>query len=305
MKQLFVIIVTYNGSEWIDRCLQSVFASSVKSTIVVVDNGSTDGTISIIQERYPSVKLLETGENLGFGKANNKGIIYAIDHGAEYVYLLNQDAWVDSDVFEVLIKQMELNPRYGILSPIQINARRNAVDSNFLHGSISEKRCPHLKSDLLMHEVKDVYETYFVMAAHWLVSVEAIKKVGMFSDAFSHYGEDLNLVQRMRFHEFKIGICPGVYAVHDREFRKESIAKQAYLYYIRCLTRFHDIDIDDRKVRVKIFFRSLVKIILHKGVSISCKLRYCIRIVLLCGTSSKYRRLYKGNNYYEVQRSGF
>ena len=71
--KVLTIIVTYNGMKWLDRCLGSLRTSSVPSDVLVVDNGSTDGSPAYIQENFPEVMLHCTGENLGFGKANKIG----------------------------------------------------------------------------------------------------------------------------------------------------------------------------------------------------------------------------------------
>jgi len=88
-----VIIVSYNFEQWIDRCLGSLRRSTSPISVIVVDNGSKDKTTQIIEKNYPEVHLIKTGANLGFGKANNIGIRYAMEQGADYFFLLNQDAW--------------------------------------------------------------------------------------------------------------------------------------------------------------------------------------------------------------------
>ena len=86
MKKVFVVIVTYNGVQWIRKCLQSC----QDYPVVVVDNQSTDATVEIIQNEFPKVHLIEESKNHGFGQANNIGISYALNKGADYVFLLNQ-----------------------------------------------------------------------------------------------------------------------------------------------------------------------------------------------------------------------
>ena len=96
---IFAVIVTYNAMHrnWADRCLQSLEESSVPVTSIFVDNCSVDGTRDYIPSRYPQVVWLPQDHNLGFGQANNVGIRYALNHGADYVLLLNQDAALSTD----------------------------------------------------------------------------------------------------------------------------------------------------------------------------------------------------------------
>ena len=233
-----VIIVTYNAMSWLKRCLGSVLSSSIQSDIIVIDNGSTDGTQNYIKEYFPNVILRQSTENLGFGKANNIGLQYALDHGYDYVYLLNQDAWVMPDTFEKLIEAQLKNPRFGIISPLQLQANMQHLDTNF---NLLCGRCTGLLDDLVLGELQDIYEVPVVMAAHWLISKECLRKVGGFSPTFPHYGEDDNYANRTQYHGFSIGIMPQAKAVHDRENRTVSEEHQIYREYIGYLIMFSEI----------------------------------------------------------------
>jgi GT2 family glycosyltransferase len=79
--KIFSLVVTYNGAKWIAGCLDSLKASSTDNEIIVVDNGSTDRTKTIVRESYPEVFLLENADNLGFGQANNQGLRMALEIG--------------------------------------------------------------------------------------------------------------------------------------------------------------------------------------------------------------------------------
>ena len=87
---VFTIIVTFNGEQWIRNCLLSIRESSISSHIIVVDNSSTDETINIIILEFPEVTLIQNEINLGFGKANNIGIQFALKKSATFLLLLNQ-----------------------------------------------------------------------------------------------------------------------------------------------------------------------------------------------------------------------
>ena len=89
MKDVLVIVVTYNGRPWIERCLGSVYADA---DLFVVDNDSGDGSADYVQAHFPEARLVRSADNLGFSKANNLGLRYAMEKGYRYVYLLNQDA---------------------------------------------------------------------------------------------------------------------------------------------------------------------------------------------------------------------
>lgn len=243
MGKLLVIVVTFNGIRWIEKCLSSVINSTIKADLFIVDNGSTDGSINFIQNNFPEAHLVISSDNLGFGRANNIGIRHAIDNNYDFVYLLNQDAWVERFTFEILIGLFNNNKEYGIISPLQINAAMDKLDNNF------SMICPReLVSDAVIgNELKTIYKVNFVMAAHWLISRRCLETVGGFSTSFPHYGEDNNYIQRATFHGFNIGISPLTKGVHDREYRKQSTEHLQYLRYIHIIERFNN-PLENRRV---------------------------------------------------------
>lgn len=232
MADILVIVVTYNAMLWIDRCLTSIRESSVKADAVIIDNGSSDGTVEHIQGQY-LFRVIENTENLGFGAANNVGLKIALEKGYSYVYLLNQDAWLEKDT---LGKLLSVNaPGYGILSPLQKTAKGN-LDPRFKKkcGSRIKALTDRFSGSSLVVEVP------FVMAAHWLVTREAIEKVGGFSPAFHHYGEDDNYLHRLHFHGLKCGVVPAAGAVHDRDSRKPSKKARMELKCVAAVVKLSD-----------------------------------------------------------------
>ena len=97
MKRIHTIIVTYNAMQWAEKCFSSLRKSSISVKTIVVDNGSTDGTQEYVKTNFPEVHFIQSPENLGFGKANNIGIEIAYKAGADFFYLMNQDAWIFED----------------------------------------------------------------------------------------------------------------------------------------------------------------------------------------------------------------
>lgn len=216
--EILTVIVTYNAMKWLDRCLGSLSLSEVPTDVIVIDNGSVDGTCECISANYPDVRLVRSDENLGFGKANNIGFRYALEHQYRYVYLMNQDAWIHKDTFAVLTSAMKSDPSIGILSPMQMAASGDRPDPRF------ERKCPAKALEGISGTMVygQVYDAKFVMAAHWMISRECIQKVGGFSPAFPHYGEDDNLIHRARLKGFRVCVHSGTKAVHDREMRPQS-----------------------------------------------------------------------------------
>lgn len=106
---LSIIIVNYNVKEFLQNLLTSVQKSSPQITkeIIVVDNASDDGSVEIIQEKFPDVKLIANKENIGFGNANNIGLKLA---SGKFILLINPDAIVQEDTFQKLIEFFERTP---------------------------------------------------------------------------------------------------------------------------------------------------------------------------------------------------
>jgi GT2 family glycosyltransferase len=218
LKTVFSIIVTYNGMQWIDKCIQSLLEGSYKSQIIVIDNGSKDQTFSHIKKNYPSVKLISAGENLGFGQGNNVGLKMAIQDNADYVFLLNQDACIEKDCIIKLVNAQRENPEYGILSPVHLNGAGNDLDDHFLfylHRS-GIKELQQIRMEELLQQ-NNLIDIPFVNAAAWLISSSCLKKTGGFDPIFFHYGEDDNYGQRVLYNGFKIGILPTAKICHDKD----------------------------------------------------------------------------------------
>lgn len=216
MKKVFVIIVTYKGKRWYDKCFMSLRESTIPIHTIVIDNTPGDEDASYIEEHYPEVHLIKPKENIGFGRANNMGMRYALDNDCDYVFLLNQDAWLmQSDVLEQLIRISEQHPEYGILSPMHLTADEKMLSIQYEN---TEHDCSRqLVSDLYCNRLQDVYETDYVNAAAWLLPSRTLERVGGFNPLFYIYGEDDDFLHRVHFHKLKVGICPRLRVVHDHK----------------------------------------------------------------------------------------
>ena len=227
-ERILVIVVTYNGAKYIENCLAPLQSSGDNIETIVVDNGSTDETLDIVKSRFPRVIVVETKKNLGFGAANNAGFRYALANGFDYVYLLNQDAWIAPEDIERLVRINASHPEFGIISPLQVYRDKKRLDKNF-----SSTLPRALINDCVLNTVgeSDVFATdnRMVQAAHWLISCDVLRKVGAFSPAFFHYGEDHNFCHRVWYWRYKVGIVPSVMGVHDRSERVDSPSKKLYL----------------------------------------------------------------------------
>lgn len=222
IAKIFVIIVAYKGHQWYERCFTSLRNSAYPVQTIVIDNASNDGTIEYIRENFSEIHLIESKENLGFGRANNMGMRYALDNGADYVFLLNQDAWVEPNTIGELVRIAEKYPEYGILGPVQVNKERTRVLNGVIQFLINPDNVNHqLFSDLMLGTVEEVYPVAEINAAAWLLPRNTLETVGGFDPIFLHYGEDWNYLSRVLYHNMKVGLIPHLQIVHDCEDRVE------------------------------------------------------------------------------------
>ncbi len=217
--KIFTIIVTYNSMSWAEKCFSSLKESTLSTKVIVIDNGSTDGTVSFIKANFPECIIVESGENLGFAKANNVGIHLALEQNADYVFLLNHDAWVESDSLEKLVQCMLSNVKTGIVSPVHLTGDGKDVDYNY------SLYLPNTFVEDYKHErCKLIYEVEKVNAAAWLMNVDMIRMVGGFDTSlFKHYGEDENFCQRAHYFGWNILVYTGTTIYHDRVKRVSSV----------------------------------------------------------------------------------
>ncbi|NML58031.1 glycosyltransferase family 2 protein [Chryseobacterium cheonjiense] len=251
-----IIIVNYNSEKWIDRCLSSIDQAGLIEHTIIVDNASADGSLLIIERSFPKVELIKLTSNLGFGQANNTGIKKAYEQGCDYVFLMNQDVYLEPNTIDSLIKVAKLNPDFGIVSPMHLNGNGSELDFGFSN-YIVPSQCKKLYSDIFLQKSGPLYELPFVNAAAWLVTRKCIEKVGGFNPSFYHYGEDNNYCQRVLYHDLKIGIAPEALIYHDRESRSENqYFDNNLLFYERKLITISSDPFNDKKLVKEIAIHS-------------------------------------------------
>ena len=236
-QKVVSIVVTYNAMPWLKSCFESLINSNIQNHIILaIDNGSSDNTVEELKTTYSNVILIETGKNLGFGKANNIGLKWALQNNADYCFLLNQDAWIEKETIPQLIEISQLNPNFGIVSPVHLN-RNSRVDPGFEYYCLQSKNSDFLFDSFCANPIKKIYESEFINAAAWLLTKECLRTNGGFMPIFPHYGEDLNYCERVINSGLKIGFTPGVKIIHDRNILKRRLSfnqkfNQLYVYLL-------------------------------------------------------------------------
>lgn len=191
-----VAIVVLNWNGWQDTlaCVASLQALDYANFhIVLVDNGSTDGSEAQLRHALPTVELLQTGANLGFGGGCNVGIRHALAAGADYVWLVNSDATVDPGALTALVRKSEEHPAIGAVGSVLLDADAAARVQLWGGGRVGLwlGRSVHCRSAGTAID--------FVSGASMLLRRASMEQVGLFDDAsFFMYWEDTDLGFRLR-----------------------------------------------------------------------------------------------------------
>jgi GT2 family glycosyltransferase len=230
-----VIIAGYNAEPWLERCLQSCRESVVPTRVILVDNASSDRTLEIARE-FPEVLTLPQSKNLGFGAANNIGLQKAREENADWVLLLNQDAFLEPRTLTHLLASAERHPEIGVFSPLHLAGDGVALDPPFTEHL--QRGAPQFLSDLHADRLKDHYRVPFVNAAIWLIRRETLDRVGGFDPLFFLYGEDDDWCARAERLGIAIAVIPVAHAIHARggesgsADRKRQVAARANRIYL-------------------------------------------------------------------------
>ncbi len=223
--KVFVIIVNWNGKKDTEVCLSSlekIEKRHVDLRVVVVDNGSSDDSVKAIKKKYPKVTVLPTGRNLGFTGGNNVGITHALKDQADFVWLLNNDTFVDPHVLNVL-KAFD-DPNTGICgSKIyfapghEFHADRYKKDELgrvfwYAGGLIDwdNMYASHRGVDEVDHGQYDGQEqTPFVTGCSMMIRASVFDRVGMLDDRYYLYLEDLDFCLRAKKAGFSLRYVPS------------------------------------------------------------------------------------------------
>ncbi len=241
--KVFVIVVTYCGRQWYNKCFTSLRVSSLPVNTIVVDNTPGFEDVNYIRKKFPEIHLIKPETNLGFGRGNNLGIKYALEHDADYIFLLNQDTWLcDSKMFDKLINVSITHPEFGILSPLHLKSDEKTINMMLEHKTGTTSFA--ILVDLYKNTIKDVYSTNYINAAAWLLPRITIDIVGGFNPMFSQYGEDDDYLNRVLYHKLKVGVCPNICLVHDHQNTVLPFAdnKSKYFHQLEILVRLNNIN---------------------------------------------------------------
>lgn len=215
---LSIIIVNWNTKDLIKRCIQSIIhhTKNLAYEIIVVDNHSDDGSVSAVQDSFPSVILIQNEDNIGFARANNVGMKKAL---GEYLLLFNSDTYIDHNAFSEIIHYMDLHPEVGILSP-------KIVSPELIPYPMRLSRRTSLLSFLKIVNLYALYREYLpdissqpieaqvVGGSCMLIRKEVFDSVGYLEEGFFLYNEEDDFCRRALEKGWKIIFNPHNYIIH-------------------------------------------------------------------------------------------
>jgi len=241
MAKVSVQIVTWNSMRYIMDCLESLMRQSFRDfSVLVIDNGSDDGTVQFIRSQYPTVSVLQNFKNLGFAKANNQGIQLA---KSEYVLVMNPDVILDNDFLQELIIFADQHPESGSFSGKVLKLHSEAINADD-QGGVREI----VKSDVIDSTGLEIFKSRRVVnrgegikdkgqydrfeevfgvsgnAALYRKSAleEVIVKNEFFDQDFFAYKEDIDLAWRLRLYGWSSWYCPAAICHHHRRLAIQS-----------------------------------------------------------------------------------
>ncbi len=231
---LSIVIVSWNVREDLKECLKSLFEvgdwglgigeKTPAIEVIVVDNGSTDGTVEMVRREFPQVKLIAKGENLGYTRANNIGIKQS---SGKYILLLNPDTIVKPNALQALVDCAEAHPDAGIIGAKLLNPdgsiQRSArsfpdIGAGLFRNTLLGRLFPnnpfvrrYLLTDFGYDQVREVD---WVSGAAMLVKREVFEQIGLLDERFWAYCEDVDLCWRAWQAGFKVLFCPNAVIIH-------------------------------------------------------------------------------------------
>ena len=212
-----IIILTWNHWDVTAVCLQSLTQLTYPNyQIIIVDNGSSDDTVSHIQQQYPDITLISNGQNLGFAAGCNIGLQHALNQQADYALLLNNDTLVPPDLLQALVQQAQTLPNVGILTPMLsylddptklwfAGSQRHPLTLEAVgFGPTGPRHTPEAK----------LQEVDYVFGTAMFLPTAVLQKVGLFDEQFFFYYEDMDLCLRMQTAGYQLYVIPQATVQH-------------------------------------------------------------------------------------------
>ncbi len=213
--EIAIIVPNWNGESNISACLESLQAQTLPAQLIVVDNGSTDHSVDLVKEKYPYVSLLEQTKNLGFAGGVNIGIKHALEGGAKFVALFNNDAVADTHWLENLAKELEKDASVGIVTCKLLAGDGKYIDSTGDYYTSWGLPYPRGRDEPVSNKYDTATGVFAASGGASLYRAEMLQQIGLFDEDFFAYYEDVDLSFRAQLAGWKVRYVPGATVYHQ------------------------------------------------------------------------------------------
>jgi GT2 family glycosyltransferase len=214
-QKVYVVIPNWNGADRIRACLDSLQSQTLAHEVVVVDNGSRDKSVEIIERHYPQIHLIKHLKNKGFTGGVNAGIEYASSQGGEYVALLNNDALATANWLRSLVEDLDNSPKIGIATSKIVDAEQTHLDSTGDTYTIWGLPYPRGRGEKYSDKYDNDTRVFGASGGASLYRVKMLKQVGLFDQNFFAYYEDVDISFRAQLAGWKVAYTPGAIVYHE------------------------------------------------------------------------------------------
>lgn len=214
-KKLYVVIPNWNGAGRIRSCLDSLKNQSQAHQVIMVDNGSIDDSVSIIEKGYPYIDLIKRDKNYGFTGGVNPGIQKALDDSAEYVALLNNDAVADKDWLKVLLDSMQKNPEVGVVTSKICDKDKAHLDSTGDIYTVWGLPFPRGRGEAYNENYDKDIQIFAGSGGASMYRLQVFKDIGLFDQDFFAYYEDVDVGFRAQLSGWKAAYNPNAVVFHE------------------------------------------------------------------------------------------
>lgn len=243
--KLSIVIVNYNVKHFLEQCLNSVYLAveNISSEVFVVDNNSVDGSMEMVEEKFPEVIRISNGDNVGFSKANNQAILKS---KGEYVLILNPDTVVEEETFSKSLQFMDAHPNAGALGIKMMDGKGNYLPESkrglptpwvafykiFGLTSFFPKSKKFARYYMGHLDKNFNHEVEILAGAFMLMRKETLDKSGLLDETFFMYGEDIDLSYRIIKSGYKNYYFADSSIIHYKgESTKKGSLNYVYVFY--------------------------------------------------------------------------
>ena len=209
-----VIIPNWNGADDLRNCLDSLLAQTHLPHIIIVDNGSTDGSVALVQEHYPQVEVIRRDRNYGYAGGVNPGFQLAIERQYDYVAPFNNDAIADKHWLERLVATLEHAPHYGIAACKLLSSNGHCLDSTGECYSIWGLPFPRGRGEEDVDRYDARTEIFGASGGASLYRVAMLSAIGLMDTDFFAYYEDIDLSFRAQLNGWRVIFVPTSRVYH-------------------------------------------------------------------------------------------